>query len=139
MKQTSHLILIAVLIISAFISGFTYRDFGNGGIHSALATVSSLPAEFASAVTIAVNPNQADLPPIETYWNVCTYLESNYYGKKPDQKQLTYEAARGMLASLGDKYTRFLDPDEYKELQQENKGDFEGIGAELDVKDGQVF
>lgn len=139
MKRTSHLILIAVLIISAFVSGFTYRDFGNGGAHSALSAVGSLPANLASAVTVAVKNDQAELPPIETYWNVCTYLESNYYGKKPDQTNLTYEAARGMVASLGDKYTRFLDPKEFKELQQDNEGDFEGIGAELDVKDGQTF
>ena len=132
--------MIVVLTAFSFLSGFTYRDFGaGGGIHSAFEVTRSLPAKLASAVSTEIEGSRAELPPVETYWNVFTYLDANYYGKKPDPKDLTYAAAEGMLESLGDRYTRFLNPKEHEELQQENRGDFEGIGAELDVKDSRVF
>jgi carboxyl-terminal processing protease len=43
-----------------------------------------------------------------------------------------------MLKELNDPYTRFLDPKEYGQMQEENKGEFFGIGAQLDEKDGKV-
>ena len=104
-----------------------------------LTALQALPGNLASAVRAGLESDDAKLPPVETYWSVLTYLDANYFGKKPDPKQLTYAAIRGMLGSLGDRYTRFLDPKEYKEMQQENRGDFEGIGAVLDTKDGRVF
>ena len=140
MKRTSRLILVAMLIVFSFLSGFTYRDIGTGdGVHGFVTTMRLLPARLASAATVGLEGNRAHLSPVETYWSVFTYLDSNYYGKKPEPKALTYAAIRGMLGSLGDRYTRFLDPDEYKEMQQENRGDFEGIGAVLDTEDGRVF
>lgn len=141
MKPRSHLILIGILVIASFLMGFTYRDVetGSGGIHGLVASIELVPSRLTSILTAAVNPADAELPPVETYWNVASYLDAHYYGEKPKPKQLTYAAIRGMLASLGDRYTRFLDPEEHKEMQDENRGDFEGIGAELDTKDGRVY
>jgi len=140
MKRTSRLTLIVILAASSFLTGFTYRDLGaSEGIPGVLANVRLIPTRLAAAVTSAIEGEDSALPPVETYWSVFTYVNSNYYGKKPEPTQMTYAAVRGMLASLGDRYTRFLDPKEYGEMQRENRGDFEGIGAVLDVKDGHVF
>jgi carboxyl-terminal processing protease len=38
-----------------------------------------------------------------------------------------------MLHALDDPFTRFLDPDEYKKMREENDGNFVGIGAQLDT------
>ncbi len=59
------------------------------------------------------------------------------YAEEVDSKKLMYGAMRGMLESLDD-YTQFLDPEEYKELQEEAKGEFGGIGIEVTFKDGMV-
>lgn len=139
-KRTSHIVLIVVLAVSSFLTGFTYRDLGTGsGVRDILANVEQIPARLASALTVALKSDEAELSPVGTYWNVATYLDSHYYGEKPDPKQLTYAAIKGMLVSLGDRYTRFLDIKEHKDMQEENRGDFEGIGAELDTKEGRVF
>jgi carboxyl-terminal processing protease len=37
-----------------------------------------------------------------------------------------------MMASLNDRYTRFLNPKAYSDMQEENNGEFVGIGAQLD-------
>lgn len=133
--KKAHLILIAVLILSSFLTGFTYRDLGTMGVSGIASTALSASQKIVSEV----KGESTDLPPVETYWSVASYVDSNYYGETPESKELTYSAIRGMLSSLGDRYTRFLDPKEHETMQEENRGDFEGIGAELDTKEGRVF
>jgi carboxyl-terminal processing protease len=48
---------------------------------------------------------------------------------------MVYGAINGMLAATGDPYTVFLDPEQFAELNQELSGSFEGIGAEVGIKD----
>ena len=59
----------------------------------------------------------------------------NEYVNEPDSKKMMYGALRGMLSSLDD-YSQFMDPDEYEELTSEAKGEFDGIGVEITLKDG---
>lgn len=140
MKTVYRTSLIALVIVSAFVSGFTYRDLGSGnGVSGAVAALQLLPGRLQEAITANLAVDSTELPPVETYWSIYTYLNSNYYGKTPEPKKLTYAAVRGMLSSLGDRYTRFLDPEEHEQMQMENRGDFEGIGAELDVKEGRIY
>jgi len=44
-----------------------------------------------------------------------------------------YEAIRGMLGSLDDPYTRFLDPREFKEMQIDTSGELSGVGIQLSL------
>ena len=44
-----------------------------------------------------------------------------------------YEAIRGMLSTLSDPYTRFLDPREFKEMQIDTSGELSGVGIQLSV------
>jgi carboxyl-terminal processing protease len=44
-----------------------------------------------------------------------------------------YEAIRGMLASLDDPYTRFMDPREFKEMQIDTSGELSGVGIQLSL------
>ncbi|WP_353292633.1 S41 family peptidase [Synechococcus sp. M16CYN] len=45
----------------------------------------------------------------------------------------SYEAIRGMLASLNDPYTRFLDPKQFKEMQIDTSGELMGVGIQLSL------
>lgn len=59
-----------------------------------------------------------------------------------DSRQLIYAAIRGMLDTLDDPYTVFLDPEEYKGLMgQLNGGNFGGLGiyVETDEKNGKAL
>jgi carboxyl-terminal processing protease len=51
------------------------------------------------------------------------------YGSPKD----AYEAIRGMLASLDDPYTRFMDPREFKEMQIDTSGELSGVGIQLSL------
>ncbi len=76
-----------------------------------------------------------DLKPYETLDEVRRAIKENYVKTKVDDTEITYGAIRGMLRSLGDRFTRFLTPEDYDEFLTSNKGEFVGIGARIDVKD----
>lgn len=138
-NNKTHLILLAVLLICSFSVGFSYRDIQAATGSGVLTGLQVFPHRLAAAAGVSVAGVDSNLPPVDTYLSVINYVDSHYYGEKPKGKQLTYAAVRGIMGSLGDRYTRFMDPDEHKEMSEENRGDFEGIGAELDMKDGRIF
>jgi len=54
------------------------------------------------------------------------YLNRDYASKKD-----AYDAIREMLKKLGDPYTRFMDPEEYKNMQIDTSGELTGVGIQL--------
>lgn len=131
---------MVVLIAFSFISGFAYQDVSaSRDAGTLIGSLSALPSRLQTAIGSELTESSADLPPVQTFWDVFSYVEANYYGdgrKKSDE--LCYAAISGMLGALGDRYTRFLDPDQNKQMQEDNRGDFEGIGAKLEMKESQV-
>lgn len=73
---------------------------------------------------------------IETdlFWDVWEQLSTNYVDRPVNDEELFYGAVRGMVESIGDPYSIFLDPDETQLFQQELSGNFEGIGIEIGIK-----
>lgn len=57
------------------------------------------------------------------------------YVQEVDNKKLVEGAIRGMLSSL-DPHSNYLDPEFYKELQVQTKGEFGGLGIEITIRDG---
>lgn len=76
--------------------------------------------------------------PYETLDEVRRAINENFVRQKVDETELTYGAVRGMLKSLGDRFTRFLTPEEYDEFQEKNEGEFVGIGARIDIKEEYI-
>ncbi len=54
------------------------------------------------------------------------YLSRSYTSQKE-----TYKAIREMLKKLNDPYTRFMDPEQFKEMQVDTSGELIGIGIQL--------
>ncbi len=61
----------------------------------------------------------------------------NDYVDEADSKKLIYGALKGMLSSL-DEFSQFMEPDEFKEIELETKGEFGGIGIEISMRDGII-
>jgi carboxyl-terminal processing protease len=57
---------------------------------------------------------------------------------KIDKDKMTYGAVAGMVNALEDPYTVFYNPEDAKELQEDISGVFEGIGAQLGMKNNQL-
>jgi len=58
-------------------------------------------------------------------------LRKDLLSKTYSTKKEAYEAIRGMLLTLDDPYTRFMDPEEFKELRIDTTGELTGVGIQL--------
>lgn len=136
-------VMLLIVCLMAFVGGFAYPDFSNGINHpeSFYSILEMIPNHLKFGLHSIARSDEGDVSkPFEIYADTLATIESDYYGKTLDTRDLTYSGIRGMMASLGDRYTRFLDPDEYTKMQEDNQGEFVGIGAQLDQNDkGQVY
>ncbi len=57
--------------------------------------------------------------------------------KKISYKDLTYAALRGMLSSL-DPHSQFMDPQDFKGMQDDTRSQFGGLGVEVSMRDGYL-
>jgi carboxyl-terminal processing protease len=70
------------------------------------------------------------------FWEAWRIVEDNFYTEDPlDAKTMTYGAIRGMVASLGDRHTTFLEPAQADMFRQDLQGQFTGIGATVGTTD----
>jgi carboxyl-terminal processing protease len=53
------------------------------------------------------------------------------YVRPYKDKQEAYKSVREMLKKLGDPYTRFMDPDEYRNMKIDTSGELIGVGIQL--------
>lgn len=56
-----------------------------------------------------------------------------------DLEHATSGAINGFLQSTNDRYARYYDPDAYRRMMEDNKGQFGGIGTVLSDKDGEAY
>lgn len=78
----------------------------------------------------------ASLFEFDLYWEVWDRLKSDYVDKnKVQDEDMFYGSLRGLAASMDDPYTVFMDPKEAQEFADDLSGTFEGIGAEIGVRD----
>jgi carboxyl-terminal processing protease len=135
---------ILILLALVFVGGFSFQDIRLGLREPQLlgATVALIPEQLKlSMQTVAYGEEDAiSTSPLDVYADTLETVKSDYYGKIASDRDLTYSAIRGMMGSLGDRYTRFLAPDDWAKMQEDNEGQFVGIGAQLDQNPkGQVY
>ena len=114
------LILSVVLLLSVGLFGAACISFGESEGPEEQ-TVEGLPPEFAKLA------------------EVYDLLEREHIdGGSLDPSTLTDGAIRGMLEATGDSHASYLDQEQYSFQRQEIQGTFEGIGAEVTIKNGLI-
>jgi len=77
-------------------------------------------------------------PNLELFSVVMEKVRQDYVdGQKLTYEDLVHNALKGMISTL-DPHSEFLEPDEYKELQNDTQGQFGGLGIVVALKDGLV-
>lgn len=72
------------------------------------------------------------------FWDVWNFMKETYYRQPVSEKELFYGALKGMLAAAEDPYTVYFDPEEADMFNANLEGSFEGIGAEIGIKEEQL-
>jgi len=90
----------------------------------------------ASAAANGIPPElQAEF---ENFLQVQQLVDSEYYYGTPTVgRPLDWGASRGLLATLGDDYTTFLEPVQQEGVREQMSGDYEGIGVYLEAQEGR--
>lgn len=65
--------------------------------------------------------------------NKAAELINNAYYEDVDQEKMYQGAIAGMVASLGDQYSWFVDEDSYKQLMSNLDGEYSGIGVNVTI------
>lgn len=69
----------------------------------------------------------------DPFWQTWQIVHDQYVDQPVDDTKLMQGAIRGMLESLGDKHTSYMDPEEYQQANASLAGEYEGIGAYVDA------
>jgi carboxyl-terminal processing protease len=86
----------------------------------------------ATPIPIPTPRNESE-ETFQLFWEVWDLVQRYYYDDLPTLREITYAAIRGMLDVVGDRYTAFVEPDVAAVLNEDATGQFEGIGAYVDV------
>ncbi len=78
----------------------------------------------------------SSLKQLRTFVDVLEFVKENYV-EKTDTDKLISGAIKGVVNELDD-FSQYLDPKDYKELKNDTRGDFGGLGIRLQQIDGFV-
>jgi len=70
---------------------------------------------------------------MEPFWEAWDLVQSQFIDKPVDETQMLHGAIRGMMESLGDPHSSYMDPDQYRQQSTSIDGEYEGIGAWVDI------
>lgn len=101
-----------------------------------------LVAVFASSLVINKGSRSALSAENETYEDLKVFTEvlslvQKNYVEELKGTDLVYGAIRGMLNTL-DPHSAFMNPEVYKEVQVDTKGEFGGLGIQIGIKDNRL-
>lgn len=86
-------------------------------------------------------PNQTNYKDLDLslFWEVWQRLEEKFINRgNLDPQKMIYGAISGMVKSLDDPHTQFMDPEQSKMFLEDVAGSFEGIGAEIGARKNQL-
>jgi carboxyl-terminal processing protease len=75
--------------------------------------------------------NEVDIPIAEYFQLLSQKLKDEYVEPVKDDQKLASGAIRGMVSSLGDPKSVFMEPEEFRAFEGRRKGVYEGIGVAL--------
>ncbi len=128
MKNSFKKIFIVLIIATvSFSCGFVANEFYDFNIKG------SKISEIVNSANIKANKENIDF---SIFWDAWDIVNDKYKLEPLDHKEMVYGAISGMVNSLGDPYSVFFKPDESAVFNQDMKGSFGGIGAEIGFKNG---
>jgi C-terminal processing protease CtpA/Prc len=129
-SKTWRAALTVVIGAGAVLLGMAARDGADLG--------RSISRDPLTGMLVASNeknsPQDFDIPERPYFESMAELLKEDYVDPIPDDGKLVSGAARGMVLSLNDPNSLYMDKNEFRVYQAMRLGQFEGIGAELVYK-----
>ena len=127
------LVLATVLFvaIAAFAGGITVGNL--------MPIARAHPLIKADPIDPTASPAQQTATPTDVqtlfapFWQAWNIVHEQYVDQPVDDVKLMEGAIRGMMESLGDKHSSYMDPTTYSQANSDLAGQYEGIGAYVDT------
>jgi carboxyl-terminal processing protease len=138
-NKTLQVILVVVigmvLLAAGFSGGFVTGHFLPFSDLTSFSPVSAAPLGISPTVPAA---SQTATPEnlqtlFKPFWEAWTIIHQQYVDQPVDDTKLMEGAIRGMMESLGDPHSTYMDPQTYKDANSQLAGSYEGIGATVDA------
>ncbi|GAB4399115.1 MAG: S41 family peptidase [Anaerolineales bacterium] len=155
MNNRVVLTIFAVFMVLALVSGACIGGFAAGRFTAPQKTVEVQVPGAPQTIIVTAQPQgngaqpQATVQPpaaaqpsaspeelqqlFAPFWEAWTILHQNYVDQPLDDEALMRGAIDGMMQSLGDQHTAYMDPDQFLQSSMSLDGEYEGIGAWVDT------
>jgi carboxyl-terminal processing protease len=131
LKIISIVLAVIVVVLSSFSGGFFVGHvLPLGGQLSGGLAQTANPT--ASAAQQATTPGQFQTL-FKPFWEAWNLIHQNYVDQPVDDVKLMRGAINGMMQSLGDQHSTYMDPQTFKDANADLSGQYEGIGAYVDT------
>lgn len=121
-KKLISSVIIVVLIGASFYAGFWYGQ-------NSWPSIEKVSGIFGKETSKPANVD------FGLFWDSWAKIEQKFVNRSSlDYQKMVYGAIEGMIKSLGDPYTVFMPPEENKKFNEDIKGSFDGIGAEIGMR-----
>ena len=142
MRSKPLMIFISALVALGLLGGICSAGFVAGRASANYSTdiggFSVLPGSNVPPLSTAATTQElssAELQELfKPFWQTWRLVEDQYVDQPVDREAMMQGAIRGMLESLGDEHTSYLDPEMFERANAQLEGEeYEGIGAWVDT------
>ena len=136
MRRSTITILLWLVVTVGLVASATGAGFVAG--RTSLAWLPNLPGFPAAASLGQSSADQAGTPKalsvaFAPFWEAWDLVNEQYVDQPLDKAKLIGGAIRGMIDSIGDEHSSYMDPEEYRRANAPLEGGYEGIGTEVDI------
>jgi carboxyl-terminal processing protease len=139
MKTVLRVLLVLALLfftgLIAFAAGFGVSQLIGPRIELSQVLTPAVPTSPPTTFPTPPPPANTDEETFQLFWEVWEIVQREFYGELPDMQTVTYGAIRGMLETLDDEYTSFIEADIAAVTREDASGSFQGIGAFVRMRD----
>ena len=134
LRRISFTVIILILVLVSFFAGL-YLSGQNAVIEDLAKEEVLYVGELIGQYNVPEEGRVSQDIDFELFWETWDKLKERFVDKdKLSDKKMFYGALKGMVDSLDDPYTVFMNPKKSKEFEDDLAGIFEGIGAEIGIK-----
>ncbi len=133
MAKILKVILFVLIGVALLLGGFS----GGFVVGHMFPLNSSLAATLPGIPTVSPEAQSSTPQDLQTlfkpFWDAWQIIHTDYVDQPVDNTKLLEGAITGMVQSLGDPHSEYMDPQVFKDATNELSGSFEGIGAYVDT------
>lgn len=128
LNKFANVLLIIAFVLFVFGSGYRLGEYR------------TQQAALTTPLDVNISSDGKASFDLTLFWRVWSLMRSKYvYQDKIKPEKMLYGAIKGMVGALEDPYSFFLTPEENQQSKDDLAGHYQGIGAQLGLKDNKII